>query len=174
MDVVKFELKSAIGGLKETQKFDIVFFHDGKTESFAAGEPVEATRENRGKAVQFLQGITAHGTADAGDAFKLAFQQHPQLVYLLAGSDFGDNGVVLTAFRELNKQAKAKVNTISLLSKSEQDASLVELLQTIAKENHGNLKTVAFEDLRAQEKARSHAASATQPTTRPSTKPSGA
>lgn len=148
MASLKDQLSKAVIGLHPIQSFNVIFFQDKKCDALSKdGQLIPATPQAKRKAGDFLEGITTSGTTDPIPGIQLAFQSHPQLVYLLTDGDFPDNATVLKTIRDLNKDHKVKINTIAFTGESDKDTDFLDLLKTIAKENGGTFKHVNEGDL---------------------------
>ena len=107
-----------------------------------------ATPENKLKATNYLEDkVTPRGETNPIPGLELAFQQKPELIYLLTDGDFPDNNAVLKRITELNKDHKVKINTIAFVSEADTDTDFMKLLDKIAKENGGVYKFVKESDL---------------------------
>ena len=86
-------------------------------------------------------------TTDPIPGLKLAFEQHPQLIYLLTDGDFPDNDAVLREIHKLDPDRKVKINTFAFLASSDNDPAFVNILGKIAKESGGSLRVVHVEEI---------------------------
>jgi hypothetical protein len=86
-------------------------------------------------------------TTDPIPGLKLAFEQHPQLIYLLTDGDFPDNKAVRDLILKLNDDHKVKINTIAYTNNPGTDSDFFTLLQQIARENSGFYRHVAENEL---------------------------
>ncbi len=142
-DGLRMEIRKAVDVLKPIQSFSIIFFQEDK-EAALAPQLVVANPANKRKAFDFLDRVSAHGATDPIPGLRLAFQQKPQLVYLLTDGDFPDNDKVLEFIRQNNKDKAVKINTIAFMDRGE---AYEKVLQTIASENGGTFKYVSEQDL---------------------------
>ena len=147
MASLKNELEKAVGGMKVVNEFNVVFFRDAGFAALSDGGLVRATPENKRKALQFLGDMTSTGTTNPIPGLELAFRQNPQLVYLLTDGDFPDNAAVVRKVNELNREKKARVNTIAFVSEQDTDREFLDVLQQIARENGGTFRHVRENDL---------------------------
>lgn len=140
---LKEELRRAIVLLDRNQKFNIVLFHDGKATSLSEDGLLPATLENQRKGTVFLEEVTVGSTSDPTAALKAAFKQEPEMLFLLAGSDFPDNDAVAKTIRDLNPVLKTRVCTIGIFDlKKEKDIEVLKALEGIAKDNAGTYRCV--------------------------------
>ncbi|HZL34795.1 MAG TPA: hypothetical protein VFC78_05755 [Tepidisphaeraceae bacterium] len=95
---LKVQIGKAIHAMQSNQSFGIIFFQDGDCDALPTGHRLlRATANNKAKADTFLEGVTTSGTTDPLPGIKFAFEQHPQLIYLLTDGDSD------TAYLELLK-----------------------------------------------------------------------
>lgn len=161
------ELKTSISGLKPVQFFNIFFFEKSGFQVFSKSNLVPATPENKrlataGDESWIDQKYQATESADPIPAFRAAFAQDPELIFILTdGFEEVTRGGVLAKrardeIRRLNPDKKVKVNTILVRSdrsgtaiqlQEQQDEvrALTEILRTIAEENGGRFKVVSNE-----------------------------
>ena len=145
---LKNELNKAISGLKVIQGFNIIFFQDNSALAMNKGGLAAANPENKRQAYKFLDDVTTTSTSDPLPGLKIAFQNAPELMYILTDGDFPDNEAVLAEIRKLNAgPKKVKINTIAFVNDKDTDTAFVTLLETIAKENGGTFKHVAENEL---------------------------
>lgn len=134
---VREELKKSLDVLIPIQAFNVIFFSDVDVNSLSKQSLVMATPDNKLKAIDLATKTSAAGSTDPLPAIRLAFEQKPELIYVL--TDGFDQVVsfdaVIAEFRRLNSNKKVKVNTI--LIQSSINSELERVLQTIARENGG-------------------------------------
>lgn len=143
-DALRIELRRSVDGLKPIQAFSIIFFQEQKAMML---NPllVMANSEHKKQAYEFLDQATPHGSTEPIDGLKIAFDQQPQLIYLLTDGDFPDNRKVIEYIRQRNAGGKVKINTIAFVGRGEE---YEKVLRQIAQENHGSFKYVSDGDLR--------------------------
>jgi uncharacterized membrane protein YgcG len=139
---LKDQLQMAVAALGPNQSFNIVFFQDEKCVALTSEELIAAGPDAKRSAYKFLDDVTTSGPTDPIPGLKLAFKQHPQLIYLLTDGDFPDNKAVKDTIRKLNAGHKATVNTIAFVTYQDTDTDFIELLREIAKESGGRFKHV--------------------------------
>lgn len=145
----KNELQKAIGSLRPTQAFNFIFFQNNN-EKFAALDKTKllnADPENKRQAYRFLDDVNAPGSADPAPAIMLAFQQHPQIIYLITDGDFPPDKAFRERVAKLNKDHAVKINTVAFVATGDTDVEHLKLLEAIAKDNGGTYKHVAEEEL---------------------------
>jgi hypothetical protein len=145
-DALKGELDKAIMTLRANQSFDIIFFGDNRSISLSPSL-IMATPQTKVRASNFLAGVAPRGPTDPLPALELAFQQRPELIFVLTDGDFPDNDAVLKRIRELNRQTKVKINTIAFVGEGDHDTAFISLLKQIAVENGGIYKHVMQSEL---------------------------
>lgn len=142
------ELSNTVQGLRPIQSFNIIFFQEQGRSALSDGSLIMATPENKLKATNFLEDkVTPRGETNPIPGLELAFQQKPELIYLLTDGDFPDNNAVLKRITELNKDHRVKINTIAFVGEADNDTDFQKLLDKIAKDNGGVYKFVKESDL---------------------------
>jgi len=132
------------------QGFSVIFFADSDRKPQAlAQQMLMASPDNKRRAYEFLEGVTAAGSTDPIPGLELALKGKPQLIYLLTDGDFPDNDAVIKKLRELNKAKTAKVNTIAFVAGRDKqaDQSFEKVLKQIADESGGIFKVVSVQDV---------------------------
>jgi hypothetical protein len=150
MSPLKNELKKAIDVLKPVQGFSVIFFSDPDQKPKALAQTMlMASPDNKRKAYDFLENVTAAGSTDPIPGLELALKGRPQLIYLLTDGDFPDNDAVIKRLKELNKGIGAKINTIAFVSGRDKaaDQSFEKVLKQIADDSHGIFKHVSVQDV---------------------------
>jgi hypothetical protein len=144
---VKEELRKAVDVLRPIQAFNVVFFSDVDVTTLSKNTLVMATPDNKRKAFDLSDKMSAAGTTDPLPAIRVAFEQQPELIYVL--TDGFDQIVsfeaVINEFRKLNPNKKVKVNTI--LIRSANNPELEKVVRTIASENGGVCKIIDRQDI---------------------------
>jgi len=151
-DLLKIELQKSINSLQVSQGFNMIFFQQAKFESFSQNL-VLANQANKTKAGEFLQTLSLASNSDPMPGIRFAFQQKPQLIYLLTDGSFPDNQAVIEECKKLNAGKQVKINTIAFFSpnKDPADRKLCEdLLRTIAADSGGLFKVVLTSELMKQ------------------------
>jgi hypothetical protein len=141
-DLLRVELNKAIVELRPVQMFSIVLFQEQRFMAIDRGQLMPATPENRRRAAEFLNDISARGRTDPIPALDLALRQRPELIHLLTDGDFMDNDVVLGFIRR--RAGGSRINTIAFISRGERYEGV---LQAIARETGGWFKYVSEEDV---------------------------
>ncbi|HWE02499.1 MAG TPA: hypothetical protein VG326_08805 [Tepidisphaeraceae bacterium] len=148
MATLKDELNKAVTSLKPTQSFDIIFYQGSNVYSFSKSLS-PATPENKRKAGDWLQGITAQDVTLPVPALETALKLHPELIYLLTdAADFPDTGAVVDAIDRNNKDRRIKINTILFVEdKTEREKNIDSegLMKKIAVENGGKFRWVEMD-----------------------------
>jgi len=144
---VRDELRKAVDVLKPIQAFNVIFFSDVEVAALNKNSLVMANPENKRQAYDLAEKMSAAGTTDPLPAIRLAFEQKPELIYVL--TDGFDQIVsfdaVIAEFRKLNAEKKVRVNTI--LIKATNNPELERVVKTIASENGGVCKIIDRQDL---------------------------
>jgi hypothetical protein len=150
MDVfwrVRAELKKAVDVLRPLQAFNVIFFSDVDVAALNKTSLVMATPDNKRKAFELSETMAAAGSTDPLPAIRMAFEQKPELSYVL--TDGFENAVsydaVIEQFRRLNPDKKVRVNTI--LIRSTANPELEKVVRTIASENGGICKIIDRQDI---------------------------
>jgi hypothetical protein len=144
---VRDELHRAVDVLRPMQGFNVIFFSDVEVTALSKKDLFMATPDNKRKAFELADKMSAAGTTDPLPAIRLAFEQKPELIYVL--TDGFDQIVsfdaVVNEFRKLNADKKVKVNTI--LIRSANNPELERVVRTIATENGGICKIIDRQDI---------------------------
>lgn len=143
-DALRLELRRSVDGLKPIQAFGIIFFQEQKAAALDR-MLVMANGEHKKQAYEFLDQTTPHGSTEPIHGLEIAFDQEPQLIYLLTDGDFPDNQKVIDYIRRRNVGRKVKINTIAFVGRGEE---YEKVLKQIAQENHGSFKYVSGGELR--------------------------
>ncbi len=151
-DRLRMELKNAINGLKPVQSFNIIFYGNEGLESYA-DTLMPATPDHKQKAFAWLDRFSPRKNADVTMALKKAFDQKPQLMYLLTDGEFdmtpGGNDAIVNVINDRNRDKAVHVMTIAFLGnrdKSGYSPELADFLMKLAKDNGGRYKNVAADD----------------------------
>ena len=146
MPALKEELSRAIMNLKPIQSFSVIFLREKECDAFSK-KLTPGVKANKADALKFVDGIKPAGRADPLPGLRAAFENNPQLVYLLIDAGFADNGAVRDEVAKLNDRHKVKVNTVLFTSSKEPPAKVVETLKKIAEENGGTYRLVRPDEL---------------------------
>ncbi|HEX4123551.1 MAG TPA: hypothetical protein VHY37_02430 [Tepidisphaeraceae bacterium] len=146
MPALQRELTNAVMKLRPFQKFSIIFFHDEQPIALST-QLLLPTPENKRAASAFLDHVSPHGTTDPIPGIRLAFAEHPQVMFLLTDGDFPNNGAVLAEIRSLEKIHHVQVNTIAFTGSADNQTDLLVLLKQVAQETGGTFKPVNAEAL---------------------------
>jgi hypothetical protein len=136
------ELRTSIGELQAYQKFGVYYFSnaDNNRQMFAGGVLKYATTNNKREAGEFIDTVEYSGATQPISILRQAFQQKPQLLWLLTDGAFRDPDGVIAEIDVLNADRSVRVNTILFLN--ERDTSAIEVLETIAERNGGVFRHV--------------------------------
>lgn len=144
---VRDELHKAVDVLRPIQAFNVIFFSDVDITALSKKSLLMANAQNKRLAFETAEKMSAAGSTDPLPAIRLAFEQKPDLIYVL--TDGFDNIVsfdaVINEFRKLNPDKKVKVNTI--LIRSSNDPELERVVKTIARDSGGVCKIIERQDL---------------------------
>lgn len=146
---LKVELSRSVNGLKPIQAFNIIFFSDDQYTTLNPRGLVLATPDNKRKAAEFVDTSIATGTTNPLPAIRAAFTQRPQLIYVLTdGFDaVASYEEVVNEFRKLNPRKEVRVNTIMVQNDPKPEKALVDVLQSIARENGGVFRIVRPDEM---------------------------
>jgi hypothetical protein len=138
-DLVRQAMARGIGMLRPDQMFNLIVFQGDKFATFSSGTPGRATPEFKASALGFLgEKVVPRGETNPIPAFKLAFEQSPDLIYLLTDGDLPDGAAVVRAIREFNANRKTQVSAIEISSALDRRMTpFSSTLLQIAKENGG-------------------------------------
>ncbi len=90
LDFAKAELISSLKTLNQTQQFQIVFYNERPLVFNPSGTPGRlafATDENKRRAINFIQSVTASGGTQHDTAILLAIQLQPDVIFFLTDAD---------------------------------------------------------------------------------------
>jgi hypothetical protein len=143
MTSLKAELAKAVEGLDAHQEFNLIFFQDQTALTLARDHLTPANREGKTEALRFLDDVTTSSTSDPVRALRKAFEQRPDLVYLVTDGDFPDNRLVRSEIWRLNRELGARVDTIAFVNERDTDTEFLPALKAIARENRGCFRDVS-------------------------------
>jgi len=138
---VKYELKRSIRMLRPNQSFHVIFYSTGPAMEMPSRKLVPATEANKLAAYEFIDSIVPVGQTDPSDALNRAFQNDPELIYLLTDGEFERKIVDLIDKLNAGKD-KVTVHTLCFIYTSGEP-----ILQEIAKRNNGTYKYIGENDL---------------------------
>jgi hypothetical protein len=145
-DLLKRELRRAIGSLESDQLFNVIWFSEGKATELSA-RMFKATVENKRVAFAAINRIVPSGQTEPMDAVRRGLAHQPDVLFLLSDGDFGEyNEQVIRLIRDRNKGGRTTVNTILFVYDTVGDGERV--LRAIADANGGTYKHVTEEDVR--------------------------
>ncbi len=133
LDRVKIELFRSILGMPDEMEFYVIFFNRFSV-PMKASSLQSATPENKRKYLEWVAKVQGGGGTDPSEALKLAFELHPDVIYLLTDGVF--NPKVAKEVDKRNTRGVA-VHTICFGSTTGE-----VLLQDIARKHHGTYKFV--------------------------------
>ena len=145
--VLQGQLKRAVDTLLPSQSFDVVLTRIVGLTALSV-HLVPATDENQRKCDSFLLGVVPDGPTDPIPALEAAFAARPDVVFFVGDGDFPDNALVLNRMRDLNRECKARINTIAFQAAADKDTEFKRVLRDIANESGGQFKEAAPEDFR--------------------------
>jgi hypothetical protein len=149
-DLLKQEITKAVDQLKAIQRYNVIFFQEGAAVSVSKSL-LPAIPSNKIKTYDFLKGVSLGANSNPISGLQLAFQQHPQLIYLLTDGAFDDNQAVIDEIAKLNADKSVHVNTIAFFRDGQGDSerqACENVLRTIAADNGGKFTTVMVSDLK--------------------------
>jgi hypothetical protein len=146
---LKQQLKESVNNLDVMagQEFNVIFFSDDNCFQLFKGGMQIASADNKHKAMEFIDNAVSTGGTQPLPAIKAALAQKPELLFVLTDgfdniASFDD---VINAFKTGNPEGKMHINCIFL--QSDPDPKLVEVLKQIAKDGHGDMKTILKSDM---------------------------
>jgi hypothetical protein len=146
---LKQQLKESVNALDVTagQEFNIVIFSDDNVFPLFKNGMEIASADNKHKAMEFIDNAVSTGGTQPIPAIKFALAERPELLYVLTDgfdqiASFDD---VINAFKAGNPDGKMHINCIFL--QSDEDPKLVSVLKQIAKDGHGEMKTILKSDM---------------------------
>jgi len=143
-DSLQQELKRAIGSLEPDQLFNVIWFNEGKADTWST-RMRKATFENKRAAFSAISVIVPAGQTEPMDAVIKGLGYQPDVLFLLSDGDFGEeNKRIIDLFERRNRKKRTIVNTILFIYDTMGDGERV--LRRIAEMNNGNYKHVTEED----------------------------
>ncbi|MCC6238903.1 MAG: hypothetical protein IT448_01190 [Phycisphaerales bacterium] len=156
LDILKDQIRRSIDSLKPVQFFNVIFFNNNLAIPLDKTRLLAANPEGKRRAYEFLNSVTPGPDSNPIPALQLAFRMQPQLIYFLTDGEFefalNANDRVSGVLAELNKDGRAKINTIAFVSADEKGAltahaaPFVELLKKIAADHGGVFKLAAVDE----------------------------
>jgi biopolymer transport protein ExbD len=140
IEIVKSELKRAIGDLAGGKQFHVIFYSSGPPVESAPKQLVAATEPNKAQAYKFIDNVVAQGETDPSEAIRRAFECKPDLIFLLTDGEFDRS--IITLCKDLNKDRKVPIHTVGFLYQSGEP-----VLKEIAADSGGRYKFVSDADL---------------------------
>jgi hypothetical protein len=148
-DFLREELKKQVAKLNANQQFAVIMYSEKVDEVFPkdGAQLVAASPENKRMLNNFVDNVRAAGKNDESleppaAALKQAIALKPQTIYFLCDTSFDPK--LVNAVKDLNKDAKAIINTIAFIKVSKEAE---EGLKKIADDNGGQFKYVKANDL---------------------------
>jgi hypothetical protein len=159
---LKWQLQKSIDGLSGRQAFNVILFQGGEGMALERKTMLSATKQNKQKASGYLAKCELKYGSNPIPALEQAFEQKPELIYLLTDGDFFDaeeksgklegNAAVVEYCRKKTADGKTKINAIAFVRKSERLGNVealdyVKALRTIARNSRGQFKMVSEEEM---------------------------
>lgn len=129
----KEELKRALDSLAPEQVFDVIFFDTAAAEM--PGGPVPATKANKQKAREFIDGVGTGGGTNPIEALRIGLQLGPDTLNLLTDGEF--DSVVADEIKQLNAGRRTRINTFCFFSQRR-----AAVLEAIAQQHRGTFKFI--------------------------------
>jgi hypothetical protein len=145
VDTLRVALRKSIADLRAPQSFNLVILAGRPIYVLNREGPVEASPAATQRAADFLDRLAPSGEERFPEALDLAFQQKPDVIYLLTDGDFTDNQAVTDLCKKLNSDKKVKINTILFVAGKQslnEELSFVPILKTIASDSGGHFTTI--------------------------------
>jgi hypothetical protein len=146
-DLLKIEIRRAVDTLRPIQAFNVIFFQEDDALAASKAGLMMANADNKRRTYDFLDEVSMGPQSNPIPGIRLAFQQKPQLIYLLTDGEFPNNDEVIRTLRELNKEKLVKINTIAFANPGEENEEYVKILKQIASEHGGVFRFVTTQDL---------------------------
>ncbi len=149
IETQKQELRGMVDALRPVDTFNVIFFKEGSFKALSTdGRLIPATGDAKRRAFEFIRTMYIGPSSDPVAALGLAFKEHPDLIFLFTDGEFDNNMAVFDRLAKLNKDKRAKLNTILLLPSRESADDSQELargekdLKKIAAEHGGMFRSV--------------------------------
>ena len=135
----KAELVRTLRSLPPEARFMVYFFSDG-FEKLPVNTMPAAVPENIRMAENWINGRRVGGTTHPVGAIADGFRLQPDTVWLLTDGRFNRDDQVLNLLRQVNPNAKARINTVAIM-----DPAGEKVLKQIAGQHDGTYRFVKFE-----------------------------
>ena len=153
-DILKREMKTAVASLNPTQQFNVLFFQEldsGRPFNPEAEKLQMATPNNKTKLFAFMDHLEFRQGTNRIPALENAFQEKPQLIYLLTDGEFDNpsSDAVMARINALNQDKRMKINTRLLLQSrtaEEVNQKFEDIMARIAHDNGGDFKKYYADD----------------------------
>lgn len=113
--LLNLELNRAIGSLRLSQSFNVIFFKDAQSFPMNPGSLLLASDKNKKLAATFIERTDARLSSDPIPALKDAFAMQPELVFLLSDGALDEPEKVFAELGAMNVGKRVHVNTIMFL-----------------------------------------------------------
>ena len=133
------ELVRTLRSLPPEARFMVYFFSDG-FEKLPVNTMPAAVPENIRMAENWINGRRVGGTTHPVGAIADGFRLQPDTVWLLTDGRFNRDDQVLNLLRQVNPNAKARINTVAIM-----DPAGEKVLKQIAGQHDGTYRFVKFE-----------------------------
>lgn len=152
-DILRRELKKAVGTLKADQKFNLVWLNapegEGKSQTWMP-KLLSADLETKRKAFNYIAKIVPQGQTRPVPAVKEALRFQPDVMFLLSDGGFGeDNEKIIRDINQLNRFKRTTINTILFMYEATGDPEPERVLRSIAESNNGTFKHVTEADMKS-------------------------
>lgn len=147
MAAAKKELLSSLAPLERVHQFYLIFYNQ-EARAFQpgadAGKLIFATDANKQAAEKYINGIQPEGATDHYMALSLALKMRPDVIFLLTDGDAKDD-ISEAELAQLVKQnaTATKIHVIQFTA----DFPTGPNLRTLAKDNHGEFKSISLKEL---------------------------
>lgn len=144
--LLETELRRAIGSLRDTQRFNVIWFSEGPAESISPNM-MPANTENKLRTFESVHRTSPAGRTQPLDALRQGLAMKPDVLYLLSDGDFGPrNDDVIKLVRDA--RAAGSTTTIhTILLRYETVPESEQALRRIAELTGGTYKHVSEERL---------------------------
>jgi hypothetical protein len=139
---VREVVKSAVAGLAANQSFNVIAWLDDNAVSYSQNGLIPAGKAEVANIGDWLDGLSPREAFDAGAAFRRAFADKPDAIYLITDEIEGSERVaneLLATVAELNAGRKVKIHCVLLTTDPARDATVIKALQTITRESGGTM-----------------------------------
>lgn len=144
--LLESELRRAIGSLRDTQQFNVIWFSEGPAEAISPAM-MPATTDNKLRTFDAVHRTSPAGRTQPGDALRQGLAMKPDVLYLLSDGDFGPQNDDVIKLVQDARAAGANTTIHTILLRYETVPESEQALRRIAELTGGTYKHVSESQL---------------------------